>query len=394
VRRKPAIAGLAAATILLLFAFAIGSPIAAFRINQERRHAEENRERADQELYVSDMSLAQHSWDDGDLGGTLNSLEAHLPHTGEQDRRGFEWFYFWNLCKGEQRMTLRGHSQAVNAVAFSPDGKLLATGSVGSPVHIWDTATGKVIKTLPEQHVVSLAFSPDDRTLGVGGRNQVVLWNLETGGVVFKREEASGEFRVAFPPKGTLVMIGKHAWPLFTPENEGGVAELWDYAAGELKQVFSKSGGCIALSQRGHRLATGNTSTGNTNQTITIWDLASGQLVRSLNTGWVIAMALSPNGQTLATSYWGPEVKLWDVTNGLQIGSLTNNEHRVWSLAFSPDGRSLVTGGADQMVCLWDVATRQQTKQLKGHGSEVISVVFSANGQTLASGSKDKKAML
>ena len=105
-------------------------------------------------------------------------------------------------------------------------------------------------------------------------------------------------------------------------------------------------------------------------------------------------MALSPDGQTLATSYWGSEVKLWDVTTGQQIGSLTNNHHRVWSLAFSPDGRFLATGGADQTVRLWDVATRQQTEQLKGHGSEVMSVAFSADGQTLASGSKDKTAML
>ena len=107
-----------------------------------------------------------------------------------------------------------------------------------------------------------------------------------------------------------------------------------------------------------------------------------------------MAMALSPDGQTLATSYWGPEVKLWDVTTGRQIGSLTNNQHRVWSLAFSPDGRFLATGGGDQMVRLWDVATRQQIEKLQGHGSEVMSVAFSADGQTLASGSKDKKAML
>ncbi len=335
------------------------------------------------------MRLAQYAWDDGDLGLTRSLLEAHRPLPGETDRRGFEWFYFWNLCKGDQRMTLTNHSQAVNCVAFSPDGKLLATGSVGDPVQIWDTATGKVVKTLPEQHVVSLAFAPDGQTLGVGGRDKVVVWNLENGRAVFKHEEASGQFRIAFPPKGTLLMIGKQRWALFSPETMAAALSFGIMSRGELKQVFPESGGCIALSLHGDRLATGNW-----NQTIKIWDLASGQFVRSLKTGGVIAMALSPDGQTLATSYWGPEVKLWDVTTGLQIGSLTNNQHRVWSLAFSPDGRFLATGGADQMVRLWDVATRQQTEQLQGHGSEVMSVAFSADGQTLASGSKDKKAML
>jgi hypothetical protein len=58
------------------------------------------------------MSLAQHAWDESDLGQTLRLLEAHRPQAGERDRRGFEWFYFWNLCQGDQRMTLTNHSQA------------------------------------------------------------------------------------------------------------------------------------------------------------------------------------------------------------------------------------------------------------------------------------------
>src|SRR5207237_4227712 len=123
-------------------------------------------------------------------GYPRSRLQAHLPRHGETDRRGFEWFYFWNLCKGDQRMTLTNHSGVVNCVAFSPDGKLLATGSVGNPVRIWDSATGKIVKTLPEQNVVSLAFAPDGRMLGVGGRDQVIVWNLENERVVFKREDA------------------------------------------------------------------------------------------------------------------------------------------------------------------------------------------------------------
>ena len=111
-------------------------------------------------------------------------------------------------------MTLTNHSQAVNCVAFSPDGKRLATGSVGNPVQIWDTATGKIVKTLPEQNVVSLAFAPDGQTLGVGGRDQVVVWNLETGRAVFKHEEALGQFRIAFSPVGTLLVIGKRGGPI------------------------------------------------------------------------------------------------------------------------------------------------------------------------------------
>jgi eukaryotic-like serine/threonine-protein kinase len=395
-RRKPALASLSAA-LFLVFILGFGGTVWQWRQagrhargeSQQLQRAEANGERADQSLYDSDMSLVQHAWDDADLGYARSRLQAHRRRTGETDRRDFEWFYFWKLCNGEQRMTLTNHTQPVNCVAFSPDGKRLATGSAGNPVRIWDTATGEIVKRLPEENVVSLAFSSDGQTLGVGGRDRVVVWNLKNEHIVFKLDEPLGQFRIAFPPKGTLVIIGRGALKPFVPANDGGTAELWDYAARELVRVFPESGGCIALSQGGDRLATGNT-----NQTIKIWDCSSGQCVRSVDSRKVIAMALSPDGQTLATSCWGAEVKLWNVSSGVQIGALTNNQHRVWSLAFSPDGSLLATGGADQMVRLWNVATRQPTKQLQGHSSEVMSVAFSTDGQTLASGGKDKTAML
>ena len=115
------------------------------------------------------------------------------------------------------------------------------------------------------------------------------------------------------------------------------------------------------------------------------------QLVRSLPTGRVVAMALSQDGRTLATAD-NAGVKMWDTTSG-QMSEFTN-VRRVWSLSFSPDGRFLATAGSDQLVRLWDVAARQQIQQFRGHGSEVVSVNFSADGKTLVSGSKDKTARL
>jgi WD40 repeat protein/serine/threonine protein kinase len=381
-RRKPALASLATATGALLLALAIGAPIAIFHINLERRRAEQN-------LYDSDMSLAQRTWDDGDLGGTLSVLETHQPRVGErEDRRGFEWYYYRNLCQGDPRITLGGHSNAVNCVVFSPDGKSVATGSPGSPVQIWDTASGRLRRTVPEQNVVSLAFASDGRTLGVGGQDQVVVWNLETGQFLFNRAQPLGRFRVAFLPVGTLMVIGNRAGHKRFGF-DGGSAELWDYATGELKHIFPECGGYIAVSPRGDRLATGNW-----NQTIKIWDLATLRLINTLNTGGVITMAFAPDGQTLITGDRYFEVSLWDVMNGRKTGTLSNNQHLVWRLAVSPDGQLLATGSEDQTVHLWNMATLQQTEQLIGHHSEVISVDFSPDGKTVASGSKDRTAML
>ncbi len=94
----------------MLIGEAIGSPIAVFRIAKARNLAQSERDRADQSLYDSDMSLAQRAWDDGDLGSALNRLQAHLPRAETRDRRSFEWYYFWKLCQGEQRITLTNHN--------------------------------------------------------------------------------------------------------------------------------------------------------------------------------------------------------------------------------------------------------------------------------------------
>jgi eukaryotic-like serine/threonine-protein kinase len=279
-RRKPALASLSAATVVLLLTVAIGSPIGALRIDRERQRAEQN-------LYDANMSLAQHKWDEGDLGRTLSLLEAIQPRPGAKaDCRGFEWFYFSKLCEGEQRMTLRGHSQTVNCVALSPDGKRLATGAAGDPVRIWDTATGKLVKTLPEPNVVSLAFGPEGQTLGVGGRDQAVVWDLESERAVFKQEDALGQFRISFSPVGTLLVIGKRGGQLHFHHKE---------------YVTS-----LAYSPNGKTLASASYD-----GTIKLWNSATRREVASLRLGsYGSYIAFSPDGQTLAA--WGDcSLRLW-----------------------------------------------------------------------------------
>jgi WD40 repeat protein/serine/threonine protein kinase len=382
-RRKPALASLA-----LVFILGFSGTV------WEWRKASRERQRADQSLYESDMSLAQHAWDDGDLGYALNRLQAHLPRAAEVDRRNFVWFYFWKLCQGEQVMTLP-HSQTVNSVAFSPDGKRVATGCGGNGVQIWDTATGKMVKRVPVPDVVSLAFAPDGQKLGVGGRYEVMVWDLQAERAVFRHEDPRGQFRIAFLRGGTLLAIGKHGRETSSPGPRGGDAEVWDYRADKQIYDFPKAGGRIAVSGASDLLATGNSDEGGDEHlAIKIWNVATGSLVRSIRAGKVIAMAFSPDGRNLATSDSNDDVVLWDVTTGRRDHSFTNNEHTVWSLAFSADGKFLVTGGADQTVSVLDVATCQVIDKFRGHGSEVVSIAVSPDSQTLASGSKDETAML
>ncbi len=378
-RRNPAIAGLSATTFLLLVALAIGLPIDSLRVKRER-------ERSDQTSYDSDMRLGQLAWDEGDLGLTLDRLRAQLPATGKRNRRGFEWFYLWNLCEGEQSMVLTNHTHAVSCVAFSGDHRL-ATSSVGDPVHIWEVDSGKLLMRLPEQNATSLAFAPDGRTLGVGGQDKATVWNIDTRSNIFEHDAPLGKFQIAFSPVGHWMVLGTNSgYRRFGLDL--GSAAIWDYVTHELKGSLPiGAGGNIAVSPEGDRLITGNSD-----QKTKIWDLATLQLIRLLETGPLNAMALSPDGRTLATS--DGSVRFWETKTGKLSGWLTNYTERVWSLSFSPKGRLLATGGIDQMVRVWDVQTCQPVRQLRGHESEVLAVAFSADGNTLASGSKDRTVRL
>ena len=241
--------------------------------------------------------------------------------------------------------TLRGNSNTVQSVVFSPDGQTLASGSWDDTIKLWDVRTWKELHTLlgNSNGVESVAFSPDGQTLANGGGDGIIkLWNVRTGEELRTLRNSGSVLSVAFSPDGKTLASGSY------------------------------------------------------DQTIRLWDVKSGQKLCTLRRHYdlVLSVAFSPDGQTLASVSHDQTIKLWDVKSWQELRTLRGHSGGVACVAFSPNGQTLASGNGDKTIKLWDVSTGEELRTLRGHSSYVKSVAFSQNGQTLASGSDDETIKL
>lgn len=297
----------------------------------------------------------------------------------------------WTVPDFKQILTCEGHTDYVRAVAFSPDGQTLASGSDDFRVKLWNVDNGECRITWEGEDyhtswVWSVAFSPDGVILASGSDDQTIrLWNVSTGECLNTLEGHNNGVRVvAFSPDGKILASG----------SDDKTVKLWDVATGNCLQTLqghTDKVRSVAFSSELRILVSGSED-----QTIRLWDLATGNCLNTLSghTDQIWSVALNREGKTLASGGKDQTVRLWEVETGQFLRLLLGHNSGVQSVAFSFDGKTLVSGGDDQTVRLWDVETGQCLKTLQGRIEQVGAVAFSSDGKTLASGCGAKMVRL
>ena len=282
----------------------------------------------------------------------------------------------WNVSTGKEIARMEGHSQSVYSVTFSPDGKMLASGSHDNTVRLWDVSTGKEIERMEELSPVHLVtFSIDGLILAsVSGYSTVRLWDVETGEEIACLVGHSSSVKAAmFSPDGRMLASASH----------DKTARLWDVSTGnEITRMEGHSSSVlsIAFSPDSQILATGSSD-----NTVRLWNVSTGkEIARMDESSSVLSVAFSSDGRMLASKSHNNKVRLWDVSTGKVITRMDESSS-AHSVTFSPDGRMLASGLDHNSVCLWDVSTGKVNLRM-GHFSFVLSIAFSPNGRMLASG--------
>ena len=328
---------------------------------------------------------------DGRLLATTGSLNIAAADEAE------EWtgtVTLWDTGTDHVQLktSLGSLSRPAVAAAFSPDSTTLAVGCEDGRIHLWNLRGEPPSEMTWAAHgdrVNSVSFSPDGRWLASAGKTEVVLWDLIASGRPTASPLMNGEpvFSLAFGPDSRTLAVGY----------ADGRIRLWDVATRQASELAGpgedRQANSMAFSRDGHWLASARMD-----RTVVVWDVSTSQpITLTGHTDSVETVAFSTDGTLLASGSRDKSVRLWDVATGQQQGSaLAAHANWVMGVAFQPDSRRLASAGYDGNVILWDTAARSRLgRSLAGlHDDEIWAVAISPDGRQVASAGKDRRVVL
>ncbi|MDF5729496.1 MAG: CHAT domain-containing protein [Rhizonema sp. PD38] len=340
------------------------------------------------------INLQQTNFANSDLSQSVftqtlgSTLAAKFSPTDNLFATAIEHYIcLWEVDKIRQVCKLEGHTAWVRSLAFSPDGKILASGSLDHTIRLWNVETGQCLQILTghTSGVQSVAFSDDGSTLASGSDDQTIrLWNIQTRECL----------QVLLGHTNNLMFVAFHPnrQTLITASRDDTV-RLWDIQTGACLQVFHININwelAIALSHDGQTLVTG--SNGNT---VKFWDISTGECIKTLSDYnshvWSVVFSKDNN---IVTGSEDNTVKIWDTQTGECLQTWYEHHQRVWLVDLHLKNQILLSISEDQTFKLWDISSRRCLKTLKGYSNWILSLAFSPDSQTLASSSQDQKVRL
>jgi WD40 repeat protein/serine/threonine protein kinase len=291
--------------------------------------------------------------------------------------------HVWPVAHDPDGLTLRGHAGPAFAVAFSPDGKYVATNGSDQTVCLWDTGTGELVRRFRVGNGRFVAFSPDGKTILFGGSDNLLkLWDIAG-----EREVQSFEGHDGFVKSAVFSLDGK--WIVSTGQDI--TVRVWDTETGDALNVMRidqrqfdqfDTNLAVAVASDLKRIA----SVGDEHR-VRVWNGETGVAERALEgRNKFRSVAFSPDGKLIVAGNLQGGIALWDATTGIQVRQFAiAHQGAVRAVAFSPDGKRLISGDAAGLMIVWDVASSERLLTLSDDASGIWDLAFSPDGKTIAS---------
>jgi WD40 repeat protein/serine/threonine protein kinase len=358
------------------------------------RRAEQQEEEMRHRAYAAEISSAFQALNENNLGRAIELLDRQRPMPGEEDLRGFEWRHLWQLCQSDEKATFRDMNGS--ALALSPDGRWMAQG--GDQIVIRELPSQALVATIPDA-AMSLAFSPNGKLLASGNDLHVRLWSTESWQEVHSPPDA--RCPAVFSPDGQWLVTGTPGgyrdgkW-LATVEGGGYLVwrqpegtRSWErngYCPGGPKENWQSLHG-VAFSPDGKLLVTAGHPTGQAVPQFQVWDFPA-LTARTNFESFPFklgSVGFAPDGKHLLIGDWYGGLMVWDVSAGRVVDTLHEHTGGITTITPARDGQTFATSSCDRTVILWDAQTRKVLVRLRGHIEEVWSVAISPDGKMLAS---------